>query len=55
MRRNNYDASELIAEIRREKAVATFWALWQLGCCYMTAAAALTLYVALIYLMARAL
>ena len=55
MRRNKYDAGEIIAEIRREKAVATFWALWPLGCCFVTTAAALMLYGALINLMARAL
>lgn len=52
---NRYDCNELLRPIRRAKAVATFWALWPLGCCFMTTAAALTLYVALIYLMARAL
>lgn len=55
MRCNKYDAGEIIAEIRREKALNTFWAVWPLGCYFMTTAAALTLYGALIYLMARAL
>lgn len=46
MSRQNYDAGELFAEIRRDKAINTFWALWPLGCCIFTALAMVVVFIA---------
>lgn len=44
--RNEYDAGALLAEIRRDKAINTFWALWPLGCCLFTAVAMAVVFIA---------
>lgn len=46
MKRNNYDSDELLAEIRRNKAINTFWALWPLGCCLLSALALAVIFMA---------
>lgn len=46
MSKQNYDAGELIAEIRREKAINTFWALLPLGCCLLSALAMAVVFMA---------
>ena len=46
MSKQNYDAGALLAEIRREKAINTFWALWPLGCCLLSALAMAVIFMA---------
>ena len=46
MSRKNYDAGELLAEIRRDKAINTLWALWPLGCCLLSALALAVVFMA---------
>lgn len=46
MSKQNYDAGALLAEIRRDKALNTFWALWPLGCCLLSALAMAVIFMA---------
>lgn len=53
MRRNEYDAGELIAEIRREKAVATFWAVWSLVSAFALGAFTVAVWAGIVWLAAQ--
>lgn len=44
--RNEYDAGALLAEIRRDKAINTLWALLPLGCCLLSALALAVVFIA---------